>query len=96
MTASACALNLGLFRMGIFFVCLVWDFGVLGLLWPCWYACGFYGVGFVCVLHSCPIYIYICVCVCVYKFQIEGLRKSLIPWSLFKCEGNNEKQSTMI
>ena len=95
------ALNMGLFRMGIFCVCLVWDFGVLGLLWPCWYACGFYGVGFVCVLHSCLIYI----CsvqsktvqyIYMYKFKIEGLRKSLIPWSSFKCEGNNEKQSTMI
>ena len=39
----------------VFSVC-VW-FGILGWLWPCWYACGFYSVGFVCVLHSCPIYI---------------------------------------
>ena len=38
----------GLFKMGIFCVCLVWDFGVSGLPWPCLYACGFYGVA-VCV-----------------------------------------------
>ena len=39
----------GFIQNGYFLcVCLVWDFGVSGLLWPCLYACGFYGVA-VCV-----------------------------------------------
>ena len=37
------------------------------------------------------IYMYVCMYVCMCNFQIEGLRKSSIPWSLFKCEVNNEK-----
>ena len=42
----------GFIQNGYFLCVFGLDFGFSGLLWPCLYACGFYGVA-VCVLCSC-------------------------------------------